>query len=195
MAGEHEDGAVSRRRFLKASAVAAAALAASASWEHGSPRAAGAAGPLSPLQPPPDELLITIRQLNSSGTIDVNALTSVLGAILYPIGWTPQDTPTKRRDAGERDAELGDRRRARLFYPGGSGWPSRCGRGLRKGLALRLPHALGKQPVADCALGGDCGSARHDARAEHTEPGVEAVPGKHASWRGGDATLRAWTHL
>jgi Subtilase family/TAT (twin-arginine translocation) pathway signal sequence len=90
MAGEHEDGAVSRRRFLKASAVAAAALAASASWEHGSPRAAGAAGPLSPLQPPPDELLITIRQLNSSGTIDVNALTSVLGAILYPIGWTPQ---------------------------------------------------------------------------------------------------------
>lgn len=90
MAGEHADGAVSRRRFLRQSAMAAAALGAGSLLGPGEWHAVDAAGPLSPLQPPPDELLVTVQQLNSSSVFDVNALTGVLDTILHPIGWVLQ---------------------------------------------------------------------------------------------------------
>src|SRR5579864_2330253 len=96
MIGEHEGDAVSRRRFLRQSAVAAAALGARSLLAPGEPRAVDASGPLSPLQPPPDELLITIQQSNTSSTIHGSALaglTGVLNTILGPIGWTLRTLP------------------------------------------------------------------------------------------------------
>jgi hypothetical protein len=87
MVGEHEEGAVSRRRFLKQSVMAAAALGAGAFLGPGEPHAVDAAGPASPLQPPPDELLVTIQQINSGGAFHVKALTGALNTILQPMGW------------------------------------------------------------------------------------------------------------
>jgi hypothetical protein len=44
-----------------------------------------------PLQPPPDELLVTLQQFSQAGhsTVDVPQLTAMLGGILQPLGWRP----------------------------------------------------------------------------------------------------------
>jgi hypothetical protein len=84
MAGVHEEGAVSRRTFLRHSAVAAGMLGACARWGHDIPPIAAAAL-ASPPQPPPDELLVTIQ---SSSAVDPGPVTAALNSVLHPIGWT-----------------------------------------------------------------------------------------------------------